>query len=140
MYHSIWQISTKFYNLHGMLYFILLFNCTIYYFLPICTYFPYTHFLQFSRYLQIFDVFNQIFTTAFILNTGYWPFFSSVKGQCLCVCGRFGLHCRHIKNEYHWIDMQPIENEQGAARFFPRIYGNIYPQVFRINLNFILVT
>nr|CAH7755516.1 unnamed protein product [Callosobruchus chinensis] len=66
---------------------------------------------------NIFDIFNQIFPTAYCLNTGYWPYFSSVIGQCLCVCGRFGLPCRHTKTGNHWIDMRPVPHQSGGPNY-----------------------
>ncbi|XP_056644970.1 uncharacterized protein LOC130450532 [Diorhabda sublineata] len=81
---------------------------------------------------KIFDIFAQVFTTANVLNTAYWPFFSAVNGHCLCVCGRFGIPCRHIKSDGHWIDMQPIAHDTCSAVFYPKRYGPILIQDYEI--------
>ncbi|CAH2015705.1 unnamed protein product [Acanthoscelides obtectus] len=85
---------------------------------------------------KLFDVFNQIFTTSFCLNTGYWPLYSSVTGQCLCSCGKFGVPCRHTKTEYHWIDMTPVQHLPGGPIFYPKVYGQIVPMNYDLKIKF----
>ncbi|CAH0546923.1 unnamed protein product [Brassicogethes aeneus] len=80
----------------------------------------------------IFDVFNQLITTGFVLNTGYWCFFSTFKGQCLCVCGRYGTYCRHIRNPHHWIDMEPIDAKENDYTFYPKYFGSICPTDYNV--------
>ncbi|XP_066141586.1 uncharacterized protein [Euwallacea fornicatus] len=72
---------------------------------------------------KIFDVFLQIIPTGFVLNTGYWPFFNSRKRQCICVCGRYGIDCRHSKHESHWIDLDNISND--SSTLFSSKLGNL---------------
>ncbi|CAG9865031.1 unnamed protein product [Phyllotreta striolata] len=81
---------------------------------------------------KLFDIFTQVFTTGYVLNTGYWPFFSTINGQCLCVCGRFGVPCRHVKNGNHWIDLQPIETEANGIVFYPKLYGQLNIQDYEV--------
>ncbi|KAG5899377.1 hypothetical protein JTB14_036866 [Gonioctena quinquepunctata] len=83
---------------------------------------------------KIFDIFSQTFPTAYILNTGYWPFYSTTKGQCLCVCGRFAIPCRHTKSDFHWLDIAPIENDAAAVLFKPKLHGPIYPQEYQMDI------
>ncbi|XP_060520812.1 uncharacterized protein LOC132698636 [Cylas formicarius] len=57
---------------------------------------------------KIFDIFDQTLSSAFVLNTGYWPFYNTVKNQPLCVCGRYGLLCRHYRQSSYWMDLTPV--------------------------------
>ncbi|XP_066251416.1 uncharacterized protein [Euwallacea similis] len=72
---------------------------------------------------KIFDIFLQIIPTGFVLNTGYWPFFNSRKRQCICVCGRYGIDCRHSKHDSHWIDLDNISND--SSTLFSSKLGNL---------------
>ncbi|XP_074034892.1 uncharacterized protein isoform X3 [Leptinotarsa decemlineata] len=83
---------------------------------------------------KIFDVFDQTFPTACVLNTGYWPFYSTVKGQSLCICGRFGIFCRHVKSDFHWIDICPVENDPHGVVFRPNEYGSVHPKEYNISI------
>ncbi|XP_050300957.1 uncharacterized protein LOC126739352 [Anthonomus grandis grandis] len=70
---------------------------------------------------KIFDIFNQILPTGFVLGTGYWPFFNSTRRQCLCICGRYGIDCRHFKHDNHWIDLEIVSNDT-TMPFYPKSF------------------
>ncbi|XP_045464821.1 uncharacterized protein LOC123674042 [Harmonia axyridis] len=84
---------------------------------------------------KIFDVFDQTFPTAFILSTGYWIFFVSNYGAPLCVCGRFGVVCRHVRHRTHWIDLQPMAEKSESIVFAPKIYGAVIPRKYNIAID-----
>lgn len=69
---------------------------------------------------QIFDIVNQIFPTAYVLNTGYWIYYSSEQGHCLCVCTRYGIPCRHSANNRHWADLSPVPEEEYKCINIPK--------------------
>lgn len=52
---------------------------------------------------------NQILPTAVVFKTGYWPFFSRINGNPVCICERFCIICKHKRNIAHWIDMTELE-------------------------------
>lgn len=87
----------------------------------------------FIIFLKVFDIFNQLITTAFIMDTGYWAFYNTTGRQCLCVCGRYALYCRHVKNSFHWIDMEDVPSDETATKFYPRYFGCIVPTVNSLN-------
>ncbi|XP_030750014.1 uncharacterized protein LOC115877827 [Sitophilus oryzae] len=72
---------------------------------------------------KIFDVFNQLLPTAFVLNTGYWAFYNTMKRQPICVCARYAIPCRHYKQDHHWIDMESIPGDNSAV--FTSKNGNL---------------
>lgn len=32
-------------------------------------------------------------------------YYSNQLGHSLCVCAKFAIHCRHVRNYDHWIDL-----------------------------------
>ncbi|KAL3285256.1 hypothetical protein HHI36_019366 [Cryptolaemus montrouzieri] len=88
-------------------------------------------------YEKIFDVFDQTFPTAFVLSTGYWIFFVSNFGSPLCICGRFGIICRHVRSKNHWIDLQPLVERSNDIVFSPRIHGPVIPLRYEINVEYL---
>ncbi|XP_031353535.1 uncharacterized protein LOC116178229 [Photinus pyralis] len=49
---------------------------------------------------------NAVMPTAYVINTGYWVYYSSSNRTPLCVCRRFGLHCTHKSNATHWLNLE----------------------------------
>ncbi|KAL1516733.1 hypothetical protein ABEB36_000601 [Hypothenemus hampei] len=88
--------------------------------------------LQEFTIAKIFDIFNQILPSAFVLNTGYWPFFNTIKKQSICICGRYGMECRHFKHDYHWIDISSLRNDNSAI--FRNKWGNLTLLDFHMDL------
>lgn len=63
------------------------------------------YFTKTCFFFQLFDIVNQIIPTGWVLSTGYWVYYSNQQGHSLCVCSRFAIPCRHVRNYDHWIDL-----------------------------------
>lgn len=81
-----------------------------------------------SRYvlvlLQIFDIVNQIIPSAYLLDTSYWIFYSSMNGLTICLCHRFGIRCPHLRGPRHWLNMSPIPGAVGGQTGMAELYAS----------------
>lgn len=82
---------------------------------------------------KIFDIINSIMPTAYILNTGYWVFYSTQGGQGVCICLRFGLCCPHQRNHNHWVNMEGAQ-ETEVTPFSSTQLGKYWPIDFNIHI------
>ncbi|KAF5303949.1 hypothetical protein FQA39_LY01734 [Lamprigera yunnana] len=60
---------------------------------------------------KVLDIVEYIMPTAYIVNSGYWAFYSDATGKSICVCNRFNFPCVHLRNINHWINLtNPIQS------------------------------